>query len=113
MFENKEELEIIQKFTQKSRCKCGSSKAPADLFPDETVSFCYPLKDTISLDFNDYHSAKETTEALITEYQIAKSLVEVPQKCLKCSFYKCGMCEGPCLGFYNLKDINLPKWKEK
>lgn len=113
MFENKEELKIVQKFTQKSRCKCGRDGAPADLFPDETISFCYPLKDTISLDFNDYHSAKEATEALITEYQIAKSLVKVPQKCLECSFYKCGMCEGPCLGFYNLKNIDLPGWKEK
>lgn len=113
LFSNKEELKIVRKFTQKSHCICGKSGSPSDIFPDETVSFCYPLKDRVSLNFNDYHSASEVNDALITEYQIARSLVQVPEKCLDCQFYKCGMCEGPCLGFYDLKDIQLPNWLDK
>lgn len=113
LFSNKEELKIVKKFTEKSRCRCGHDGAPADLFPDETVSFCYPLKDKLALNFRDYHSTREATNALTTEYQIVKSLVDLPEKCKNCEFLKCGMCEGPCLGFYNLEDLDLPNWLKK
>ena len=113
LFNNKEELKIVQKFTMKSHCKCAIGGAPSDIFPDETVSFCYPLKDRIVLNFKDYHSATEVNQALVTEYQIAKSLVEIPDECKECDFFKCGMCEGPCLGFYDLTNLELPDWLDK
>lgn len=113
LFKNKEELKIVQKFTEKSRCRCGHEGAPADIFPDETVSFCYPLKNKIALNFQDYHSDREVNKALVTEYQIVKSLVEVPEACKTCQFFECGMCEGPCLGFYDLNSIELPDWTNK
>ena len=112
LFENKEELKIIQKFAESAHCTCGTG-APADLFPDETVSYCYPLKDKLSVNFNDYHSKEEVQKALVSEYKIVKSLIEVPEKCKECDFFKCGMCEGPCLGFYDLNNIELPNWLDK
>lgn len=111
LFNNKEEFKFIKKYSNKElRFKCGYNGAPADLFSDGTVSFCYPLKDIINLDIKNYKSSKEIYNALQTEYQIAKSRVCLPEDCKKCEFKKCGMCEGPCLAFYHLKDLDIPKW---
>ena len=81
-----------------------------DVFADGTVSYCYPLKNVIDLKMKEYNSVPEIQSALNVEYQIAKSKICLPEECSKCEFKKCGICEGPCLAFYHLKDLDIPKW---
>lgn len=113
LFNNKEEFKFIKKYSNKDlRFKCGYTGAPADVFADGIVSYCYPLKGAIDLQLKDYESADEIQTAFLTEYQIAKSKVQLPKNCLTCDFLKSKICDGPCLAFYHLKDLDLPNWKE-
>jgi len=106
MFENKEEYKYIKKFVNRLSLKCGVDGVPADIFPDNTVSYCYPLKDTIAVDSTKYDSLDIVANDLIIRYKIIESIITPPAPCLECRFYK-GLCNGPCLGFYNLDNINL------
>ena len=81
-----------------------------DVFADGTVSYCYPLKNVIDLKMKEYNSVSEIQSALNVEYQISKSKICLPEECSNCEFKKYGMCEGPCLAFYHLKDLDIPKW---
>jgi len=110
MFNNKEEFKFVKRFLDKTKFKCGEG-APTDLFPDETISYCYPLKEAIKLDFNDYNNPKAVNENLLTKYKIIDSIVQKPKECLACNFFKQGMCAGPCLGFYDLSEISLGREK--
>ena len=110
LFENKEELKFLKKFCSKVSFSCGGRNgAPTDIFPDETVSYCYPLKEALKLNYKNYNSSEEASEALKVSYRILKSKITLPKKCKDCKFRLCGECEGPCLGFYDLKDIEIPK----
>ena len=104
MFENKEEIKLIKKFAEKVRFKCGNG-APTDIFSDNTVSYCYPLRETVKINTNKYNNLIESSEALISTYKIIDSLVEKPEECKQCSYFKSRECDGPCLGFYNIKNI--------
>ena len=111
LFNNKEEFKFIKKYANRDiRFKCGYDGAPTDVFADGTVSYCYPLKNVIDLKMEEYSSVSEIQSALNTEYQIAKSRTCLPEECSKCEFKKCGMCDGPCLAFYHLKDLDIPNW---
>ena len=111
LFNNKEEFKFIQRYSSKDlRFKCGYNGAPMDVFADGTVSYCYPLKNVIDLKMKEYNSVSEIQSALNVEYQISKSKICLPEECSNCEFKKCGMCEGPCLAFYHLKDLDIPKW---
>jgi hypothetical protein len=47
-------------------------------------------------------------EDMLLRYKIIKSQIEVPEDCKICRFYK-GICDGPCLGFFDLSHINIGK----
>lgn len=111
LFKNKEELKFLKKFCDKVSFSCGAkSGAPADIFPDETVSYCYPLKEAIKIKFANYNSSQEASEALKVGYRILKSKVTLPKECETCRFRLTGDCEGPCLGFYDLSKVTIPNW---
>lgn len=109
LFNNREEFKFISNFASRVKWYCGES-APADIFPDGTVSYCYPLKDTLKLNFEDYKFSGEAQEALRATYAIAQNKITLSPRCQNCSFFKCGICKGPCLGFYDLKKVDIPKW---
>ena len=106
MFGNKEKYKFMKKFTTSIRHTCGDS-APADIFPNEQISFCYPTKDLISIDTNKHDNLATAVGEMVKKYKVIESTVKKPEECLECSFYKKRICKGPCLGFYNLKDETL------
>jgi len=102
-FNNKEELKFIKRYVDKVRFKCGDD-APTDIFSDNTVSYCYPLRDTVKINMNSYNNFVEAREALTYQYKIIENQVEKTKECLECSFYISKECRGPCLGFYKIKN---------
>lgn len=108
MFENKEHFKYVKKFVDKTKTKCLSS--PFDVFLDKSISYCYPLKDTIRLNFDNYRKTSQISEDLNTRYTSIRSLQKqnIPDICKKCAFYD-NDCHGPCMGFYNLESINIGK----
>jgi len=104
MFENKEELKLIKKFAEQVRYRCGEN-APTDIFSDNTMSYCYPLRETVKININKYKNLIDSSNALISTYKIIEDIVEKPDECKTCSYFKSRECNGPCLGFYNIKNI--------
>lgn len=102
MFSNREEIKYIHKFSDIFNTRCNQLGAPADIFPDETISYCYPLRNAIKVDSNDHTVLDSADRELSLKYEIAKSNVIPPEPCQTCEFIKKGSCEGPCLGFFDL-----------
>lgn len=100
LFKNKEELKYIKKFTNNFKYKC-TGNPPTDIFFDDTVSYCYPLREAIKINLNDYEKMDEVVDALNIKYTTIKYNIDKPNECLSCIFYN-NECEGPCLGFYNI-----------
>lgn len=110
LFNNKEEFKLIRKLSKKPiKTKCGYSNAPSDIFGDGTVSYCYPLKGFIDLNLNDFNSIKDLEHEFNVKYNEIKNKVCLPEECVNCTFYHQKICEGPCLAFYNLKELDIPK----
>ncbi|MCF7870401.1 MAG: radical SAM protein [Candidatus Omnitrophica bacterium] len=103
MFNNKEEYKYIRKFSQEFRFKCNA--APCDLFPDKTISYCYPLKEKIKINFDNYLKSKPIQEDLRLRYKILEEQIEKPVACKSCEYFKKNLCDGPCLGFYDLESL--------
>jgi radical SAM protein with 4Fe4S-binding SPASM domain len=106
MYETKEHFKFMLKFVENMKTFCGVN-APADIFPDGTVSYCYPLKETIKLDSNKYNTLYEILNDLILRYRAIQTNVKLPQECQSCSFFKTGQCNGPCLGFFDLSEETI------
>jgi len=102
MFENKEQFKIAKNFMDSTKFKCNEGKGggPADLFPDGSVSYCYPLKEVIKLDFGDYKNSHEVGKALKAAYTLKEQeeIDNLPEACKACKFFKSNLCAGPCLG---------------
>lgn len=105
MFENREEWKYVKKFVEKYNIDCGG--VPADLFPDGTVSYCYPLKEKIKVNSNKHKDLKGTINEMQERYKLIMSMVEKPKQCTSCGFFKQDVCHGPCLGQYDLSDIQV------
>jgi radical SAM protein with 4Fe4S-binding SPASM domain len=105
MFKNKEFFKYVEKFTAKVKTVCGGpgQSAPSDIFPDGKVIYCYPTREAISSDINNFHSSEELISDLNLKYQIIKSTLEYPEECQNCPFFN-KECHGPCLGFFDLSD---------
>lgn len=101
MFETKEHFKYMLKFFESVRTYCGES-APADIFPDGTVSFCYPLREIIKVDSRKYETLHEVADDLVMRYQTIESGITPPEPCQSCAFRESGECNGPCLGMYDL-----------
>jgi len=98
IFENKEHAKYVRKFSQNGdKYKCNG--APFDIFPDKKVSYCYPLKDKVVIDMNDFINYGEAKEAMMTQYKIQyeEAKHKIPTVCKECVFFG-NMCDGPCLG---------------
>lgn len=108
LFKNKEEFKYINKFVDKIETKCGENGSPADIFPDETISYCYPLKESISLDTNKYDRMELANQDMMLRYKMMKSQVSLPEACLECRFLG-NICDGPCLGFFDLSHTDIGK----
>lgn len=106
MFDNKEELKYIKKFTDKFQTKC-SKGSPADIFPDLTLSFCYPLKESIKINTNKHNGLMTAIDELTLRYKILKTRAVLPEACVDCAFRKSEICDGPCLGFFELSGETL------
>lgn len=102
VFSNKEEHKFVMKFLGKYKSKCVG--VPADIFPDNTVSYCYPLK-KIAVSTNDFKTLEDAAKALEMKYKIQRSTIDFPETCTKCSFFKREICEGPCLGFFKIDKV--------
>lgn len=105
LFENKEEWKFINNFMGKVHIKCDG--APTDIFPDGTVSHCYPLKDSIKVLESKYDTLDKISLDMKLRYNIILKKVDKPDECKKCHFMEIGMCDGPCLGFYNLNEETI------
>jgi len=106
MFSNKEEYKYAKRFTDSMKLRCGQEGAPADIFPDETMSYCYPLKESVKVNTKNFEKMETAVEDMMLKYKILESQVNVPNTCQECTFYK-KMCNGPCLGFYDLSGETL------
>lgn len=107
MFSSKEEYKYIKKFA--SNCKTSCESAPADVFPDETISYCYPTKEALKVNSKKHVLLKETTDELSMRYQILreKYKAQLPEACKSCKFLNDNVCHGPCLGFYDLSEEKI------
>ena len=103
MFDNKEQFKYIRKFMENVRTKCGTNLPPSDVFLDNTMSYCYPTKESLKVDTTKYKTLDEASADLLTRYKILKSQVDMPEECKSCKFFG-NLCDGPCLGFFDLKD---------
>ena len=102
LFDNKEEWKFISRFLTNIKTKCTAS--PSDYFPDETVSFCYPTKESIKIDSNKYDSSKQIYDDMILRKNILMSKIKLPKECRECPFKEKNMCNGPCAAFYDLSN---------
>lgn len=103
MFQNKEEFKYVRKFVENFKTKCISS--PFDVFPDQKAIYCYPLEKSINIDVKEYENADEAKNKLKDLYKKIEDNIEPPEECKNCSFFR-KECNGPCLGFYDLGEIN-------
>lgn len=104
MFNNKEEFKYIKKFLGKTKFICESPTGPADLFPNENLIYCYPLKDVIKINTKKYNTLEEAGDELGMRYALIEQQILPPPECTQCKFYK-RICNGPCLGFYDLTEF--------
>lgn len=105
MYKGKEERKFMEKFFRGSnKPPCGRKSGPTDYFPDETAIYCYPNKD-IKVDTSLFDTNIGIEEALRMKYQIARSMLKLPEACEKCGFRKSGACDGPCVGFFDLSEV--------
>ena len=111
MFENKEQFRIATKFAQipKGRQVTKCLSCPGDIFPDDTTSFCYPLKEAIKFNVDDFETTKEMARAMELKSTLLKEITRhsLPDTCKNCNFYKVNNCEGPCLGFRDLSRVTV------
>ncbi len=105
MFDNKEEWKYIGNFMDKIKSKCEG--CPTDIFPDETSSFCYPLKETIKIDTKKYEHISQFSKDMMLRYKLLEEKVSLPEECKKCPFKRANMCNGPCLAFFDLSKETL------
>jgi len=98
---SREDYKFLNKFFN-PRSICDG--APADLFPNMTLSHGYPLKESISINLNKYTNYETAASELKLRYDILESTVELPEECKVCRFNKEGLCHGPCLAFYDLSE---------
>lgn len=74
----------------------------ADVNPDMTIGYCYPLKEKISLDLKNTPIEKINEDNIIRyleqKYDEMFSVDIVPEKCRQCKYFISQECEGPCLG---------------
>lgn len=104
LFENKEEIKILNKFMEKLSFNCNGS--PTDIFPDGSVEHCYPLVHSVGEKAdNTYTSVGELQDSLKIRYNILKSTVEVPKECQECEHYNLGICSGPSLCFFKFNEF--------
>lgn len=69
-----------------------------DVFPDETVQFCYPLKD-VKMPINMDESYEWHIERFKYMYTRQFDEQERPAECKGCDYYDTA-CKGPCLASY-------------
>jgi len=100
MFSNKEEMKYLRKFAQMVRTKCEGPDAPSDIFPDGTISFCYPLRERIKVDTTKHSTLEEAMKESSLKYAVMESTITPPEICQSCEFKRRGFCNGPCMGFY-------------
>lgn len=107
MFENREIFKYVKKFVEKTKSSCWG--APFDVFLDKSVTFCYPTKDSIKINFDNYISTSQMQDDLSIRQKAIKNLNKknIPKQCFCCEYYKDNVCDGPCLGFYNLEEIKI------
>lgn len=107
MFENKEEYKYIKKFMSQVRFRCGrNAGAPADIFADGSIIYCYPLKDTIKTNLNIHKNGVAARDNIGLKYQIIEGNMILPEACQKCVHYENNVCAGPCLGLYSKEELD-------
>lgn len=74
----------------------------ADVNPDMTVNYCYPVGQKIGMDLKSTHSEKINGDYIIDhlsdKYDEVFSIDIIPNECKDCKYFKDQICEGPCLG---------------
>jgi len=108
VFENKEYFKLMLKFVKNFKTSCTG--IPADVFPDETMSHCYPLRNILKVNVNKYKTLLEALEDLKRRYNVMESLIMLPKECQQCGFRNSGLCHGPCLANFKINSnlgINL------
>lgn len=103
MFQNKEEFKYVRKFTENFKTKCFSS--PFDIFPNQEAIYCYPLGDSIRVNTKEYENIDDAKNKVKDLYKKIEDNISLPNQCKECPFFR-NECNGPCLGFYNLGEIN-------
>ena len=104
MFKTKEHFKYMVKFTDRTlRTKCGQG-APADVFPDGTSCYCYPLKKTIQVDTGEFETMGDIANDLQVQYAISAAALTLPKPCKGCKFYG-KMCDGPPLCYRDLSSL--------
>jgi len=104
MFEGKEEMKFLMKFfDQFNRSKCGDTAGPTDYLPDGNAIYCYPCN-RLSVNTSKFKTNASVVESLRMKYAISRSLVDMPESCLKCGYYG-NKCDGPCLGFFDIESV--------
>lgn len=104
LFENKEEWKFVNKFARQVKSWCNG--APFDIFPDMTASKCYPLKESVKVNLNNYDNLYQAKEEVEERYKIIRNMVNYPEPCKNCGWFG-KECEGPCLGYFDLNDVSV------
>jgi organic radical activating enzyme len=106
-FLNKEEYKYVTKFSDKFKTIC--STGAWDVFPDGTLSYCYPTKDALTIDIHKHRNFVAAGEEISIRYKVVESIVDLPEACKECPMRKSMNCAGPCLGFFDLSQIDIGK----
>jgi organic radical activating enzyme len=96
LFNNKDELRYIRKFLMNKEEHFKCKGIPFDVFPDKTISYCYPLKEIVNVHLDDYDNINEAICSIKNKYMIMKhdAKKHLPQECLQCQYHKQDICEG-------------------
>lgn len=103
MFDNKEEFKYIKKFNKNFATKCRG--IPFDIFPNQEAIYCYPLEKNLKIDTSNFNTLQEPIKKLENKYNKIRKNVVAPDECKNCRFFG-KICDGPCLGFFNLEEFN-------
>jgi organic radical activating enzyme len=107
MFENKEEWKFLRKFSDSpisTRCMNNHHQ----VLNTGEMFYCYPLRGSLDDDIIGYETNAQILKEMKRRYDVLFSMVEKPEVCKACAFFKAEECPGPCLGFYDLSKIEKP-----
>lgn len=85
---------------------CGQ---PLDIYPDLTISNCFPLSNLHRAHMSKFSNLKEATDYFYKGFSTPVGIYG--KKCMECNFFR-NVCSGGCKGFYKPDKDGDTEWKQ-